>query len=93
MSTCTQVNDSECNLLELAPVTGYTVRGYAVFDGPALTGRITFVSAISAVSNYEIRIRSTPVPCWAIAAHYHHHILFATMPANQYCIADVSIHR
>ena len=45
MSTCTQVNDSECNLLELAPVAGYTVRGYAVFDGPALTGRITFVSA------------------------------------------------
>ena len=44
-STCTQVNDSECNLLELSPVAGYTVRGYAVFDGPALTGRITFVSA------------------------------------------------
>jgi len=40
-----QVNDSECNLLELSPVTGYTVRGYAVFDGLTLTGRITFVSA------------------------------------------------
>ena len=40
-----QVNDSECNLLELSPVDGYTVRGYAVFDGPTLTGRITFVSA------------------------------------------------
>ena len=40
-----QVNDSECNLLELSPVDGYTVRGYAVFNGPALTGRITFVSA------------------------------------------------
>ena len=40
-----QVNDSECNLLELSPVDGYTVRGYAVFNGPALTGRITFVRA------------------------------------------------
>ena len=40
-----QVNDSDCNLLELSPVTGYTVRGYAVFDGPTLTGRITFVRA------------------------------------------------
>ncbi len=38
-----QVNDSECNLLELSPIAGYTVRGYAVFDGPTLTGRITFV--------------------------------------------------
>ena len=46
MHTCMpQVNDSDCSLLELAPVAGYTVRGYAVFDGPALTGRITFVSA------------------------------------------------
>ena len=46
MCTCMpQVNDSECNLLELSPVAGHTVRGYAVFDGPALTGRITFVSA------------------------------------------------
>ena len=40
-----QVNDSECNLLELSPVNGYTVRAYAVFDGPTLTGRITFVRA------------------------------------------------
>ena len=40
-----QVNDSECNILELAPVAGYTVRGYAVFDGPTLTGIITFVRA------------------------------------------------
>ena len=40
-----QVNDSDCNLLELSPVTGHTVRGYAAFDGPTLTGRITFVRA------------------------------------------------
>ena len=46
MHTCMpQVNDSECNLLELSPVDGYTVRGYAVFDGPTLNGRITFVRA------------------------------------------------
>ena len=46
MRTCMpQVNDSDCSLLELAPVAGYTVRGYAVFDRPALTGRITFVRA------------------------------------------------
>ena len=40
----TQVNDSECSLMELAPVAGHTVKGYAVFDGPTLTGRVTFVS-------------------------------------------------
>ena len=42
---CTQVNDSECNSLELTVSgSGYTVMGYAVFGGPTLTGRINFVS-------------------------------------------------
>ena len=55
---CMQMNDtgSGCNMLELAVPepcgnlqltvsgTGHTVKGYAEFDGPILTGKITFVS-------------------------------------------------
>ena len=41
----TQVNDSECNSLELSVHgSGHTVKGYAMFGGPTLTGRVTFVS-------------------------------------------------
>ena len=43
---CIQVNDSECNSLELTvPGNGLIVKGYAVLDGPTLTGRITFVGS------------------------------------------------
>lgn len=56
-----QINDSrtdECKSLELSvpdldfhlqhntPGIGHTVKGYAVFDGPTLTGIITFVSRL-----------------------------------------------
>ena len=54
--SCAQMNDSkiECEALELAVLdpkcnlkitgTGYTVKGFALFAGPILTGRINFVS-------------------------------------------------
>ena len=42
------MNDSECNSLELAvPGSGHIVKGYAMLDGPNLTGNITFVSSKS----------------------------------------------
>ena len=42
-----QVNDSECNSLDLyvAPGEGYTVKGFAVFNSTMLTGMITLVSS------------------------------------------------
>ena len=44
---CAQVNDSECNSLEhTVHDNGHTVKGYALFGGPTLTGRVTFVSII-----------------------------------------------
>ena len=43
---CTQVNDSECNSLELTVSgSGHIVKGYAMLDGPTFTGRITFVGS------------------------------------------------
>ena len=42
-----QVNDSECNVLKLsAPGNSHILEGYAVFDGPTLTGTVTFVSDV-----------------------------------------------
>ena len=46
-----QVNDSECNSIELSVTgSGHTVKGYAVFDGPTLTGRVTFVGSYNITS-------------------------------------------
>ena len=58
--TCPQVNDSECNSIELSVTgSGHTVKGYAVFDGPTLTGRVTFVGSHLCrniiVNNYPIK--------------------------------------
>ena len=40
-----QVNDSDCNSLDLyvSPGKGYTVKGFAEFNGPVLTGWIELV--------------------------------------------------
>ena len=51
-----QVNDSECNSIELTITgSGHIVRGYAVLDGPIISGRITFVG--SCMTFYEVCTR------------------------------------
>ena len=45
MHACAQVNDSQCNSIELTvPTKSHAVKAYAVFGQSMLTGRITFVS-------------------------------------------------
>ena len=82
------MNDSECSSLELTsgfdpllPGTGYTVKGYVKFDGPHLTGRITFVS----IGSTHVQI-----VCTIIILKKSIHIYRVTKIHSQYCITNKS---
>ena len=51
-----QVNDSECNSLDLyvSPGKGHTVKAFAVFNGSILTGRIALVSSKLNANNLQM---------------------------------------
>lgn len=54
-SSNVQVNDSECNSLDLyvSPGKGHAVKAFAVFNGSILTGRIALVSSKFNANNLQ----------------------------------------
>lgn len=73
---CIQVNNSECNSLELTVSgSGHIVKGYAVFDGPTLTGRIMFVSCIASV----VKARVGSIIGHMFATHVVYDVQFLTV--------------